>query len=269
MSSGLLTRSRPVDAPPGMDPRLRARRNEVALDGRRRRRRRLGILVAITVLALAAVAVARSPLFDVDRVVVVGVDRIGADEVVEVAGIDTGDPMVDLDPGAVARRVEDLPRVDDARVERAWPGTVRIRVTEREAVAVAGEGPSAVAVGRDGRILGAADAAERDLPLAGPAPVAGPGDFLDDDRLVVPAVLAELNPALLAEVAGADVAADGSVVVHLDDGIVVRLGDATRLRGKAEAVLALLVQADRATIATIDVTVPGSSALTRSDRGEP
>lgn len=269
MSSGVLTRSRTADSAPGMDPRLQARRVEVALDARRRRRRRSAALVVVTVVALAAVAVARSPLFDVDRTVVDGVARLSVDEVLEAAGVVPGDPMVDVDAGAVARRVESLPWVADARVERSWPGTLRVNVTERRAVAVAGEGPSAVAVDFEGRILGAAGPDDGDLPLAGPAPVAGPGGFLDDERLVVAGVLAELTPALLGEVAAADVADDGTVVVHLDDGITVRLGDGTRLRARAAAVLAVLAQADRATIATVDVTVAGSPALTRHDREEP
>ena len=56
-----------------------------------------------------------------------------------------------------------------------------------------------------------------------------------------------------------------SLRLVLDDAVVVELGDGTRLKAKSDAALALLDQADRATIATIDVSVPGTAALTRSE----
>jgi cell division septal protein FtsQ len=139
---------------------------------------------------------------------------------------------------------------------------VRIRVTEREAVAVAGRGPGAVLVDRTGQVLGPAVASE--LPVVLTASVPAAGQRLAAQSRGAVAVVAALPPVLADQVATVE-RQKNSLVVTLDDGIEVELGDRTRLQAKSDAALALLEQADRATIATIDVSVPGTAALTRSE----
>lgn len=247
-----------------MDPRLVARRVEVERgQGRRRRRRLLGLAV-VSGLVLAALAISRSPLLDVDQVVVAGAKRTGSTAVLEAAGIEPGRAMVSVDEGASVDRLEALPWVAEARLMRRWPSTVHIGVSEREPVAVAGEGPSTVVVDRAGRILGAAGPADRHLPMAGPAPVEGPGGLLPAEQRAVAALLADLPPDLHQEVAAGTVSDDGALGVVLHDGIAVRLGDATRLRAKADAVSVLLDETERSSIHTLDVSVQGSAALTRT-----
>jgi cell division septal protein FtsQ len=51
------------------------------------------------------------------------------------------------------------------------------------------------------------------------------------------------------------------VVLTLVDGITVRIGDTSRLTAKFVAVEALLDQAGRATIESLDVRVPSSPSL--------
>ncbi|QXC62268.1 FtsQ-type POTRA domain-containing protein [Aquihabitans sp. G128] len=265
MSSGLLTRGGPPSAPeasPLIDPRLAARRAEVARDRGRRRLRRLLALAVVTVLVLAAVGLTRSTALDVDHVRVAGATHSGADTVRTRAGIPTGRAMTSVDLGAATRRIEELPWVADATVVRHWPGTVAIDVTERVAVAVAGDGPGAVLVDRDGRILGSATGGSLGLPTAGPDPIEGPGSFLPAARRPLVALLADLPVPLRSQV-DRGLLVEGGYGLLLDDGIRVDLGGATRLRAKSEAVLGLLQQADRRTLATIDVTVPGAAALTR------
>ncbi len=264
MSSSLLTRggNPPAATETPMDPRLRARRVEVARDVGRRRRYRILALLAITVLVVGGIVLARSAVFDVDQVRVVGLTRSDTRLVAETTGIPTGRAMVSVDPGPAEKRLEQLPWVANAVVTRQWPGTVEVRLTERRPVAIAGDGPGAVLVDRDGRILGPA-AGTDGLPVAGPDPVEGPGTFLPAGRRRVVRLLAELPASLRTETARGTIGPKGLGLV-LSDGIAVHLGDATRLRAKAEAVAVLLDQAGRATIATIDVSVPGSAALTRS-----
>jgi cell division protein FtsQ len=248
-----------------MDPRLAARRVEVERDRRRRRQRLLLALAVLSGMVLVALALSRSSLLDVDRVMVEGADRSGADEVLDAAGIETGRAMVSVDRGASVARIEALPWVSEARVARSWPATVRIDVTEREPVAVAGEGPSTVVVDDEGRILGAAGPADAHLPRAGPAPIEGPGGLLAPPRRPVASLLAELPPSLHAEVAEGTVTGDGALAVVLHDGILVRLGDDSRLGAKADAVSVVLEEAGRSSIETLDVSVQGSAAVTRTE----
>jgi len=92
-------------------------------------------LLALVVLTVGAFAATRSALLDVDEVLVDGVGgRLDRLLVVEVSGIRTGEPMVDVSSEAAARRVATLPWVAEAKVVRDWPGTVRIWFVERQAV---------------------------------------------------------------------------------------------------------------------------------------
>src|SRR5690606_26352017 len=114
------------------DPRMRSRRIGVRREAGRRRLRRMLAGAAVAAALVGAAALTRTSLLDVDRIEVEGAARSGAAEVRRAAGVATGEPLVDVDTGAVAARVEELAWVAQARVDRAWPATLRIRVTERE-----------------------------------------------------------------------------------------------------------------------------------------
>ena len=130
------TRPLPVRFP--MDPRIRRRRIEVQ---RRAGRRRLRVLVGVAVLVLLTVGgwlAVRSPLLDVDRIEVQGAAHTPRAAVLGAARLHRGAAMVNVDQAAAGRRIESLPWVGQARVRRAWPGTVLITVTEREPKAMQG-----------------------------------------------------------------------------------------------------------------------------------
>ena len=248
-----------------MDPRVKARRVEVARDRGRRRRRRLVVLVLAVVVAGGAVGVTQSPLLDVDRVGVSGGTHATDAAVRSAAGIRIGRSMISVDPVAAQHRVEALPWVAEARVTRRWPASVHVVVTERVPVAVAGSDAGAVLVDRTGAVLGAAGDVDN-LPVI---PIAHPpaaGDRLAPRARALVSMLDRLPPALGKQVTKALVRSDGLGLV-LNDGVRVHLGDGTRLAAKSDAVLVLLDQADRATIDSIDVSVHGSAALTRHKAG--
>jgi cell division protein FtsQ len=248
-----------------MDPRLRARRVEVARDHGRRRLRRMVALGVLTVLVVAAVGVTRSSLLDVDHVEVRGASRTSEATLRTALGVPLGRAMTSVDPGPARARLERLPWVRRATVSRSWPSTVTVRLVERTPVAVMGEGSGAVLVDRSGRVLGAATAADG-YPSAGPAPAASPGGLVDGSRRALVRALADLPPEIRREVDRGVLSAEGIGLV-LTDGIRVRLCDGRRLGAKADALGALLDQAGRSTIDTIDLCVPTAAALTRSTGG--
>ncbi|NLD75788.1 MAG: FtsQ-type POTRA domain-containing protein [Acidimicrobiales bacterium] len=261
MTTGTLSRSnrsRPGAPSALIDPRLRARRIEVERGRGRKRLRRLVALVAVVVLAAAGYGFTRTALLDVDHVRITGVDGERAAEVVRAGAVARGSAMVDLDTAAVDRRVSALPWVLNTTVERRWPGTVAIAVTTRRPVAVDVAGS---ALDASGRSFGPVDGAAARLPVLRGAAVEV-GHDLPADRHPVLAVLAGLPAEMVGEVESA-VLVDGDVELELIDGIDVRFGPAERHRAKFRALAALLDQADRATIRSIDVRVPTSPSLTR------
>ena len=68
-------------------------------------------------------------------------------------GIHHGDAMVWLDAGAAVAGIEALPWVAPRDVEREWPGTVTITVTERAPLAWVDTAAGLALVDRSGRVL--------------------------------------------------------------------------------------------------------------------
>jgi cell division protein FtsQ len=132
-------------APPprrkAIDPRISARRAAVI---KAQGRRRLYILVgiaAVVVLAVGAWFVLHSPLFAARSVSVTGNVHETTAQVVAQAGLAGHPPLLDVNGGAAAARIEQLPWVRSATVRVSWPDGVHIAVTEEAplaAVAVPG-----------------------------------------------------------------------------------------------------------------------------------
>lgn len=259
-------------------PRLRARRVAVQRAAGRRRLRRLVVLGATGSLVAAGWGVANSPLLDVDRITVAGAHHVPPADVREATGIGRGTPLFSVDAGAAERAVARLPWVAGAEVQRQWPGTVVVEITERVAVAVAEmAGGGWMVLDASGRVLevGPADAPRpAELPVVeggvAPATPATPGATIDDDagRL---RVLAHLPPEVAAAVTAVGQlgsTAEGTVVLRLEGGGEVHVGavggiDDAELDDRVLALATVLDQVDLASLARLDVSVPGSPVLTR------
>ncbi|HSP04106.1 MAG TPA: FtsQ-type POTRA domain-containing protein [Acidimicrobiales bacterium] len=264
----VLDRDAEQAAPPlaaGVDPRFRARRIAVRKDAGRKRLKRLLLLVGVAVLALAAVVVLRSPVLDVDEVVVVGTSRLDPATVRSEAGIGQGSPLLLADLGAAADRIESMPWVAEAEVTRDLPGRVDIAIREREPVAVVSGAGTAVLVDVDGRVLEVAPpvAGAFVQVVAAEAPPE-PGDVVDPELLTAVGLAGRLrvNPAG----AVAAVHLEPSLQLHLAEGGVVDLGDTSAIDAKVEAFRTVHARVDRSCLATIDLTVPTHPVLTR-DQG--
>jgi cell division protein FtsQ len=223
------------------------------------RRRRL-LVAGLVVVALATVAwmVSRSPLLDVDRVLVRGNQHSTVDEVMEAGELSRGEPLVWLDLERARAGIEALPWVRAARVERAWPDAVRVTLEERRAVAWADAG--------DGRAL-VVDPSGRVLAIEAQPP-SGLPQLLD----VLPAVAVggSIAPSTGARVAGAlegivqastrgiATAPDGRVTLQTASGQEIRLGRPTHLDDKVRAAVAVLGAPQAAGKVYVDVSAPAN-----------
>jgi cell division protein FtsQ len=244
---------RPVGARPPVDPRVRerwiaARRAE----GRRRFRILVTVLAVVTLGALAWGATV-SPILDVNRVVVRGVQRLDRASVVDAAGVHPGDALVWFDASTAAARVEGLPWVRHARVERDFPGTVRIVVRERQPVAWVDATP-VVLVDDEGRVLEATDAPPAGLPRLVGAESAPTGAHV---RPRAAARVAAAFGTLRSGVTAVSVA-DGAAVARLASGVDVRFGHPTDLGQKIRAALAVVQALGTRSPGYVDVSVPAT-----------
>lgn len=261
---------------PSMDERIRDRRVAVLREqGRRRLRVLLGIVAVASMVGIAWLVV-QSPLFALDTLRVRGTVHASRTEVRVAAGVQTGDALLFVDEGEVARRVEELPWVASARVRRDLPHDLTITVVERAPIAwarrpvPAGTDPAAVPVvlvDRTGRVLAESPTPPEGLPeLVGATRVPDPGRHLAPAGLArVPAALPE---ALRAQV-GAITASEGALVLAVRApaggtaaALEVRMGAPSELARKGAAALAVLdVLAARGEhVHYVDVRVPGAPA---------
>jgi cell division protein FtsQ len=244
-----------------VDPRIRARRVEVARDAGRRRLRRLTILGAVVGLAAVLLALTWSPLVDVEQISVAGEGHTSAEAVTDAAGLATGDSLVWFDPADAERAIEALPWVAEATVERSWSGSVAIEVTEREAVAAVVAGDRWLLADGTGRLLQGVDAEPTDVPLIeGLSVSARPGDTLDPDGVAAVTVAAAVPEVLRADVATVS-GTDGEVTIALREGGVVLLGSADDAPAKLAGAAAVLATVADGCVQQLDVRVASSPAL--------
>jgi cell division protein FtsQ len=212
-------------------------------------------VLALAALTGAAAIVMWSPLLDVDRVVVAGAGSRAA-AVRAAAGVEDGSALLLVATGGAEDRVERLPWVAEAHATRELPGTLRITVTERPAVAFATRPDGRVAVvDATGVVTEIVAGGPDGLPaLVTAARPPRPG------RVVTPAAAARVAAALgpLARRVTRISVDRGEAALTLADARVVRLGNLTHLEEKARAAAAVLDSPGLPAVAYVDVRVPSA-----------
>lgn len=220
----------------------------------------LGLALLALLLVLGFRVIAASGAFDVEQVEVRGAGRTAPaiqDAVVGAVG-DTS--MLHVDPHVLARRLEALPRVQSAQVDRVFPTTLRINVVPERPAAVAMAGRERVVVAASGRVLGPATDGTSGLPEIAAAPSDLPGV---GGRVTAPGVVQELRVAAAARRGLRFVAigygADG-LTARTAAGLDVRFGDAQELALKLKVARTLLRRSATG-VRYIDVSVPTAPVL--------
>ncbi len=246
-----------------IDPRIRARRIDVQRDVGRRRLWKLGALFGLVALVGAAAAALRSPLLDVDHIVVRGAARSGTPTVVTASGVRRRTPLAGVALQGASRRVAQLPWVATATVRRVWPGTVRITVTERTPRAqVRSAAGGWLLIDPSGRLLARRRHPHTALVTLAGSETASPGLWLAPTWQGPLGVVRALPAALERQVrtVGRD---QRGIELRLVDGTTVLLGTPDQLTAKFTALATLLSQPDHRCFASIYLGVPTAPALTR------
>ncbi|OAN46630.1 cell division protein [Paramagnetospirillum marisnigri] len=168
--------------------------------------------------AAAALSLSADLGLRITDITVSGRRRTPTDQVVTALAAHHGDPILGLDIFAARSRLEALPSVRAAAVERRLPGAVHVSIVERQPVALWQTEGRFVLVDRDGhRIPGAIEGFE-DLPL-----IVGDGAPQRTDELFA---LLAAEPELAGRVKAAIRVGNRRWTVKLDDverGLEVRL----------------------------------------------
>jgi cell division protein FtsQ len=161
--------------------------------------RRLVAGVAIVTVVAGSVGLYVSPLLRVQDVQVVGATAVSTDEILSLAAIDD-ESMLRLDLTAAERRIESIPIVQAARLERRWPQTIRIEITQRAPWALWKIGDAHYIIDSEGVVLpGSAPIENAPVihDVTGQARLL-PGDHVDRDAVVVSKELLQRVPEKMA-----------------------------------------------------------------------
>lgn len=110
------------------------------LPQRRRTRVIVGSVITVVVLVALVLVAYLTPLMSVRTTEVTGNKSVPGVQILSAADIATGTPLLQVDTEAVAQRVAAIPSVESARVQRSYPSTLQITVTERTPVALVTDG---------------------------------------------------------------------------------------------------------------------------------
>ena len=252
-------------AGPRIDPRIKRRRIEVMRDEGRRRLKVLVASVAVIVVLLSVVGATRSPMLDVDRVLVTGATRTSHESVLTATGLNDKPQLIDVSTGSIAKQIERLPWVATAEATREWPATIRVAVTERTpAASTPAAGGMWAVVDGTGRVLEHVPERPATMPsVDGLAPAGAPGTDLDAEGRDAMKVAAHLPESVRTVTVQLAVTPDGEIQLHIFPAGVVRMGDSSQLAQKLESVVTVLNTLAPKSWRVLDVRVPRAPVLTR------
>ncbi len=217
----------------------KALRGEMLLDDydrrqlRRRKERRMIGVAALICLVSASIGLYFSPILRVQHVEVTGTSALNPDDVATLADI-RGDSMVSSTFTGAEARVAALPQVRSVQIQRQWPDTIEIAVTERAPWATWTAGATPYTIDETGVVL-ATTAADSGPIIHAPASAGPlqPGDQVDADALALTYSLVEQVPAQLGvNLTEIDWSTNSGVTVTTDAGYKVVFGDSANTQYK-------------------------------------
>ena len=177
-----------------------------------------GQTVILDELAGVVVRASTAVGLTVEEVTVRGRKQVDAAELMVTLGVVGGDPIIDFHPAAARERLLALDWVEDARIARILPNTIRIDIVERRALALWQEDGRLALIDHDGLVLARSNL-ERfaAMPLVvGAGAATQAGEILD---------LLATDALLMARVQAAVLVAGRRWNVRLDNGITILLPD--------------------------------------------
>lgn len=235
-------------------------------DGRHQPRRRFHVPTAVKLIAVIAAALAvlvgggawayESPLLRVASIEVEGAGQIPQETIAEKVNL-VGESMFTADLGAAQQELYKMALVSSVKVERAWPDTVKVVITERQPWGTWEQGGIQYTIDREGVVLGQGGAQK-------PAAVirsSEPGSRIQGERVDYQAVdaaaeiFAKLPQVLSTTVTEVAFVSGKGVQVTTADGQTAMLGDSSSIAYKLAvwAALAKQAQAQRINYTTIDL----------------
>ena len=206
-----------------------------AAQKKKRKSSKLPWLFWLVGVALVAIlwSLYQSKWFITQTVTIQGVSRLTPDQVLAIAGAPTGEPLISQDLSGINQRLIAMPEVKSVLVERGWPTTLLITITERIPVAVAATAGGFNLIDDEGKNSGVVGA-----PPAGLLVIAAQPDSpaMTSAISIIAAIPTEW------QVTGLAATTQDSVIANLASGAVIVFGSGDFAQKKVEVASALLKQ---------------------------
>jgi cell division protein FtsQ len=206
----------------------------------RKSHRRSAFAIAGGLLLVGGVAIYAAGwtgLMGVNAVEVEGASTLSPEELIAVADIPQGTPMMRVDVRAATARLADLPQLSSVDVRREWPRTVVLSVSERGAVAVQKAADGWELLDDKGIPFAVVPDRPKDLPT-----VARSGDEATNTAML--AALAQMSPEVRSRVAQISATSPNAIRLTLrKSDAVVNWGSPEQSDYKSD-VLAVLLDVD-------------------------
>ena len=218
----------------------RAVRGQMVLDEsalrrlRRARLRKLFIGLGLTLVISVLGAAYLSPVLRVQHVEVAGARAVSDTQIAQLASFE-GHSMLRLDGQGAEERIAFLPMIKSAVIERDWPNTVRITVTERVPWAYWQVGANSYVIDEEGVVLSDVvppEGAPIIQDLSNPVRLVA-GDHVDADAVSLAQKLLQQVPQAVAQnIAGFEYSLDKGLTVLTEAGYRVVMGDSQNMAYK-------------------------------------
>lgn len=217
------------------------------------------------VFLTAAYVLARSSVFEVREIRVVGNNSLAREKIVSVSGINPGENIFKLDLKNSAEKLKAIPVIKSVDMSRKLPSAVEIKVEERRPRALLPVQGGFISVDDDGVYLQKGDIVSSQLPVVTGVSftVPAPGGQIKSEALdTALGVVKEIPPGLLPLLSEVNING-GQVVAYTLDGIQCRLGTAADMKQKGEVFIKVLneLKVKGKRIEYIDLSYTGSPVV--------
>lgn len=234
-------------------------REEVRRFTWRSRRRRTTWLVSLgTAATLIGIVIvgAYSPLMALRTIEVIGTNRVPADQVLAALGDQLGTPLPLIDFSRVKSKLSEFTLIRSYATESRPPGTLVVRVVEREPVGVIPSNAGFDLVDAAGVVM--QSGAE---PPAGFPAINTPGGIGSAGFAAAAAVVDALPEGIRSQLVTVTAATNDDVTLTLVGGALVVWGSAENSEYKAVVLSALMVSHPVGSVTEYDVSSPDSAVL--------
>jgi len=189
------------------------------------------VWLLVILSAVAWWSLYQSKWFIAQEVTISGNSRLTVEQISAAAAVPIGNSLMSIDPGQISEQLQTLPEIKVAIVERGWPHSILITVTERTPIAVAATASGFNLIDDEGLNAGTVTAPPPGLLVISAQP--------DSPAMTNAIQILAAIPADWA-VSGLSAPTQDSVVATLGSGVVVTMGSGERAVDKVEVAKVLI-----------------------------